>query len=66
MIFAGKVPEADFEIVVNVESWAQGDRVRARTLRVDASASEGRMNEWRIENGSAERVLASSAQPASM
>jgi hypothetical protein len=32
-------------------------------LRIDASASEGKLKEWRVENGSAERVLASSAQP---
>src|SRR6266576_2401423 len=60
--FAGKVPGADFEIVVNVESWASGEPRPRRTLRVDASASAGNLKEWRIENGVAERVLASPAQ----
>ena len=61
--FSGKVPEEDFEIVVNVESWATGEPRARRTLRLDASAMQGRLEEWKIENGSAERVLASFAQP---
>jgi hypothetical protein len=62
--FAGKVPAADFEIVVNVESWASGEPRPRRTLRVDASASAGKLKEWRIENGVADRVQASSTQGA--
>src|SRR5437868_6080453 len=61
--FSGKVPTEDFAIVVNVESWATGEPRARRTLRLDASAMQGRLQEWKIENGSAERVLASSAQP---
>src|SRR6478736_4136070 len=60
--FAGKVPVADFEIVVNVESWASGEPRPRRTLRVDAAANAGKLKEWRIENDIAERVLASSTQ----
>jgi alpha-amylase/alpha-mannosidase (GH57 family) len=61
--FAGKVPVEDFEIVVNVESWASGEPRPRRTLRVDTSASAARIKDWRVENGVAERVLASTAQP---
>ena len=61
--FSGKPPAEDFEIVVNVESWASGERRPRRTLRVSAAAKEGRLKEWKIENGSAEHELASSAQP---
>ena len=61
--FAGKVPIADFEVVVNLESWAAGEPRPRRTLRVGASASGGRISEWRVENGVAEHLLASSAQP---
>jgi hypothetical protein len=61
--FSGKPPAEDFEIVVNVESWASGEPRPRRTLRVSAAAKEGRLKEWKIENGSAERALASSAQP---
>jgi hypothetical protein len=31
-------------------------------LRIDASANEGKLKEWKVENGGAGRVLASSAQ----
>jgi alpha-amylase/alpha-mannosidase (GH57 family) len=61
--FAGNVPLVDFEIVVNVESWASSEARPRRTLRLVASASAGRIKEWRVENGVAEQVLASSAQP---
>jgi alpha-amylase/alpha-mannosidase (GH57 family) len=61
--FAGKVPLADFEIVVNVESWARGEARPRRTLRVVASANAGRIKEWRVEEGVAEHVLASLAHP---
>lgn len=60
--FKGIVPAEDFEIVVNVESWAPGDLRPRRTLRLDASVKARRLTEWKIENGSAERVLASSPQ----
>ena len=61
--FSGKVPAEDFEVVVNVESWAAGEPRARRGLRVDASARQGRLKEWKVENGTAERVLASSVQP---
>jgi alpha-amylase/alpha-mannosidase (GH57 family) len=61
--FSGKPPTEDFEIVVNVEAWAAGEPRPRRTLRIDASAKQGRLEEWKVENGSAERVLASSAEP---
>jgi len=60
--FMGALSEEDFEIVVNVESWASGEPRARRTLRVDASVKGKRLAEWKVENGSAERVLASSAQ----
>jgi alpha-amylase/alpha-mannosidase (GH57 family) len=59
--FTGKLPEEDFEIVVNLESWATGEPRPRRTLRVEASAHERRLKDWKIENGTAERVLASAA-----
>jgi alpha-amylase/alpha-mannosidase (GH57 family) len=59
--FKDKVPEADFEIVVNVESWAVGEPRPRRTLRLDASAHLRRLKDWRIEDGADRRELASSA-----
>jgi hypothetical protein len=61
--FAGKIPEEDFDLVVNVESWASGEPRPRRTLRVEASVNERRLKNWKIEDGSVERVMASSSQP---
>src|SRR5262249_21424723 len=61
--FSAKVPAADFEIVVNVESWASGEPRPRRALRIDSAAKAGRLESWKIENGVAGRVLASSTQP---
>ncbi len=60
--FSGKAPSEDFEIVVNVESWASGEPRPRRTLRIDAAADAGKLTSWKIENGVADRVLASSSQ----
>ena len=60
--FAGKVPAEDFEIIVNVESWASGEPRPRRTLRIDAAANVGKLTNWKIENGVAGRELASSNQ----
>ncbi|MBZ5682942.1 MAG: glycoside hydrolase [Acidobacteriia bacterium] len=59
--FKEKVPETDFEIVVNLESWAASEPRARRTLRLDASVHEHSMKEWKIENGTAGTVLATSA-----
>ena len=60
--FSGKAPAEDFEIVVNIESWASGEPRPRRTLRIDAAADAGKLTTWKIENGVAGRVLASSGQ----
>jgi hypothetical protein len=59
--FTDKVPEEDFNLVVNVESWASGEARPRRALRVEASVHGCRLKEWKIENGSEERVIASSS-----
>ncbi|MFZ0731035.1 MAG: glycoside hydrolase family 57 protein [Candidatus Sulfotelmatobacter sp.] len=61
--FAGKVPDEDFEVVVNIESWATGEPRARRTLRVESSVKGRKLAQWKIENGSAERILASSSNP---
>ena len=58
--FIGGVPEAAFELVVNLESWpAEGQRAR-RTLRIDASVNKGMMQSWSIFQAEEEKLLASS------
>jgi alpha-amylase/alpha-mannosidase (GH57 family) len=60
--FSGKAPAEDFEIVVNVESWASAEPRPRRTLRIDAATNAGKLTTWKIENGVAGRVMASSSQ----
>jgi alpha-amylase/alpha-mannosidase (GH57 family) len=59
--FTENVPETDFEVVVNVESWAADEARPRRSLRVDVAAQRGRVREWKIESGDDGRVLASSS-----
>ena len=47
--FAGDVPQAEFDIVVNLESWANGEVHARRTLRLDASVQDQKIAEWRVE-----------------
>src|SRR4030088_1705042 len=58
--FKDKAPETDFDIVVNLESWADSEPRPRRTLRLDASMQEGKLSHWKIENGAEGRPLASS------
>ena len=62
--FQGKAPETDFEIVVNLESWADNEPRPRRVLRLDASIEEDRLRQWKIENGAEARPLASSGKEA--
>jgi alpha-amylase/alpha-mannosidase (GH57 family) len=61
--FSDSVPEEEFEIVVNVESWAAGEQRPRRALRVDGTVRGRKLAEWKAENATEERVLASSARP---
>jgi alpha-amylase/alpha-mannosidase (GH57 family) len=47
--FAGPVPDMDFELVVNLESWANAEARPRRTLRLDAKVRERQLKEWRVE-----------------
>jgi len=49
--------------VVNLESWASGEQRPRRALRLNASISQGRLKDWKIDNGAEGRLLASSATP---
>jgi alpha-amylase/alpha-mannosidase (GH57 family) len=59
--FSEKVPDADFEIVVNVESWAAAESRPRRALRVDASARDHKIQNWKIESSDG-KTLASPAK----
>ena len=58
--FTGKLPDADFELVVNVESWAQPEPRPRRALRVDASGRDRKIKDWKIESADG-KILASPA-----
>ncbi len=61
--FSGKVPEENFEVVVNLESWASGEPRPRRMLRIEATAEERKLASWKIDDGSNQKLLASSQQP---
>jgi alpha-amylase/alpha-mannosidase (GH57 family) len=60
--FKDKIPNEDFDLVVNVESWAVGEQRARRTLRLEASAHETRLKAWKVENGVEGKALASSTK----
>ena len=49
--FAGKVPEQGFEVVVNLESWANHATKPRRELRLDAVVDGGRLQSWKMTEG---------------
>jgi len=59
--FAAKLPEAAFELVANVESWANhGSRAR-RELRLDVSVLNQRVQSWTVTEGESGEELAKSS-----
>ena len=46
--FAAGVPEIDFDLVVNLESWAKDAREFHRNLRLAVSAEKGLIREWTV------------------
>ena len=49
--FAGPVPDMEFDLVVNLESWASGEARPRRTLRLDAKVQDRKLTEWKVEGG---------------
>jgi len=47
--FAGSVPEMEFDLVVNLESWANGESRPRRTLRLDAQVQDRKLTGWKVE-----------------
>src|SRR3982074_3526916 len=60
MDFKGKVPDKDFDVVVNLESWASGQPRPRRSLRLEAMVQEKMIREWKLESAAEEPALASS------
>ena len=49
--FAGKVPEDEFEVVVNLDSWAHQSAKPRRELRLGAAVDGGRVQSWKVTQG---------------
>jgi alpha-amylase/alpha-mannosidase (GH57 family) len=66
--FTGKVPEDAFEVVVNLESWADHSAKPGRELRLRAAVDGGRIHSWSVADGEdtamAEAIGASDARVA--
>jgi alpha-amylase/alpha-mannosidase (GH57 family) len=61
--FAGKPPETDFDVVVNLESWAVDAQRPRRALRVDVRVEAGEMPSWRVSSPDEENPIATSERP---
>jgi len=61
--FAGTVPEMDFDLVVNLESWAAGEQRPRRALRVDVHYAVGKNHSWQITSAGEEAPIATSDRP---
>ncbi|PYX88148.1 MAG: glycoside hydrolase [Acidobacteria bacterium] len=62
--FVGKIPEAPFELVVNLESWADEPRPR-QALRLDVVIEDRRIQSWKATQIGEEEPMSSSDQETS-
>jgi alpha-amylase/alpha-mannosidase (GH57 family) len=56
--FGDKPPDSDFDLVVNLESWAADEPRPRRVLRLDATIAGGRMQSWQVTAPGEEQPLA--------
>jgi alpha-amylase/alpha-mannosidase (GH57 family) len=63
--FSGKVPEGAFEVVVNLESWANHATKPRRELRLDAAADGGRLHAWKVTQGK-DKIVANGKDASDM
>ena len=61
--FSEGVPEADFDLVVNVESWAGDGQRPRRALRLDTAVKAGQIEAWKAGVGDDGEPLATSKGP---
>jgi len=62
--FIEKVPDADFELVVNLESWATGAQRPRKVLRLGVEVAFSRIRFWALTTGE-EKPLSTSAETQS-
>jgi hypothetical protein len=62
--FAENVPEIDFQLVVNLESWAAATPHPRRTLRLDVEVEGRQARSWKTSATDEDKPLATSDDPA--
>ena len=60
--FLDRLPGMDFELVVNLESWAANAGRPRRALRVEARIEAGKMTSWQVSSPEEEMPLVTSEQ----
>jgi len=58
--FVGKPPEADFDLVVNLESWSAEAKRPRRVVRLDVRVEAGKASSWRVSSPDEEKPLSTS------
>ena len=58
--FIGKVPEASFDLVVNLESWADEAQRPGRILRLDVTVESKKIQRWTLSSPGEEGLISSS------
>src|SRR6202166_3724840 len=61
--FAGKPPASNFDLVVNLESWAADGQRARRALRVDVQVQSGKPATWQVSSQEEQTPIASSQHP---
>jgi alpha-amylase/alpha-mannosidase (GH57 family) len=63
--FIEKVPEIEFALVVNLESWAADAQRPRRALRLDVLVDAAEIQSWKVTTPDEEKPLAAKSQPSS-
>jgi alpha-amylase/alpha-mannosidase (GH57 family) len=61
--FIGGVPAMQFDLVVNLESWAGAEHAARRTLRLDAEIDQAAIEAWKVFAADSQNPLAESGRP---
>jgi alpha-amylase/alpha-mannosidase (GH57 family) len=61
--FKGKIPATSFELVVNLESWAEHEQRPRRTLRLDVAVEDAKIQHWKVSAADQDLPLQSSDPP---
>jgi alpha-amylase/alpha-mannosidase (GH57 family) len=62
--FIAGVPQMEFELVVNLESWAEAGQHARRALRIEAQVERGALEGWKVTGAEGEKPLAAPGRVA--